>query len=123
MRYLFCSVISPVNVSDPKPLGRLKRKTGVENLWLYVLAELSRNDSYPYEVAKAIEDDFGFNPGKVLPYVVLNKLENEGFVESYWSERRRYYRLTDKGKNLLADGIAHLKELVTRLEKMTLLTR
>ncbi len=123
MRYLFCSATPYIGVSESKPLSRLKRKTGVENLWLYVLAELSRSDCYPYEVAKAIESDFGFNPGKVLPYVVLSKLESEGFVESYWSERRRYYRLTDKGRKLLVDGVTHLKELATKLEKVALLDR
>jgi len=46
-------------VSVPKPLARLARKVGIENLWLYVLAELARGDSYPYELAKAIERDFG----------------------------------------------------------------
>jgi len=102
-------------VSVPPPVARLKRKLGVENLWLYVLAELCRGDSYPYDLVKAIERDFGFKPGKVLPYVVLSRLESEGFVESYFVERRKYYRVTEKGRELLAEGLTHLKVLTRRL--------
>jgi PadR family transcriptional regulator PadR len=102
-------------VGAPKPLERLARKIGIENLWLYVLAELSRGDSYPYELAKAIERDFGVKPGKVLPYVVLSKLEEEGFVESYNRERRRYYRITERGKRLLKEGVSYLRGLADKL--------
>lgn len=102
-------------MSVPAPLARLKRKTSVENLWLYVLAELCRGDVYPYELVKAIERDFGFRPGKVLPYVVLSKLEDEGFVESYQVERRKYYRATERGRKLLAEGIDYLRALADRL--------
>ena len=102
-------------MSAPKPLARLARKVGVENLWLYVLAELSRGDSYPYELAKAIERDFGVKTGKVLPYVVLSKLEAEGFVESYERERRKYYRITERGRQLLKEGVSYLRGLADKL--------
>jgi len=42
--------------------------------------------------------------GKVLPYVVLSKLEEEGFVESYSRERRRYYRITERGRQAAGGG-------------------
>lgn len=101
----------------PSPLARLLRKTGIENLWLYILAELCRGDSYAYELVRRIEEDFGVRPGKVLPYLVLGKLEGEGFVESYSSERRKYYRATEEGRQLLREGIAHLQALATKLER------
>ncbi|MCS7104755.1 MAG: PadR family transcriptional regulator [Thermofilaceae archaeon] len=110
-------------MSVPSPLARLMRKVGIENLWLYVIAELCRNDVYPYELAKAIERDFGFKPGKVLPYVVLSKLEAEGFVESYVHERRRYYRVTSKGKALLRDGVMYLRNLSDKLTEVSSLDR
>ena len=103
-------------MSAPKPLARLARKVGVENLWLYVLAELSRGDNYPYELAKAIERDFGVKAGKVLPYVVLSKLEAEGFVESYERERRKYYRITERGRQLLKEGVSYLRQLADKLD-------
>ncbi|MEM4454682.1 MAG: PadR family transcriptional regulator [Thermofilaceae archaeon] len=102
-------------MSISSPLARLKRKTSVENLWLYVLAELCRGDVYPYELVKAIERDFGFRPGKVLPYVVLSKLEDEGFVESYQVERRKYYRATEEGRKLLIEGVNYLRSLADKL--------
>ncbi|MEZ0345675.1 MAG: PadR family transcriptional regulator [Infirmifilum sp.] len=101
------------------PLDRLRRKVGVENLWLYVLAELSRGDVYGYELAAAVERDFGFRPGRVLPYVVLGRLEEEGFVESYVRERRRYYRVTVEGRRLLEEGVRYLEGVASRLREVS----
>lgn len=102
-------------MSVSSPIVRLKRKLGVENLWLYVLAELCREDNYPYDLVKAIQRDFGFRPGRVLPYIVLSKLESEGLVESYYAERRKYYRVTEKGRKVLAEGVSYLKSLSEKL--------
>ncbi len=105
-------------MSAPAPLRRLERKVGIENLWLYVLAVLCRGDSYPYELSRAIESHFGLRPGRVLPYVVLSRLESEGFVESYRRGRRRYYRVTERGRELLRQGVEYLRSLSGRLAEV-----
>jgi DNA-binding PadR family transcriptional regulator len=98
-----------------KPLERLKRKTGVENLWLYVLAELARGEDYPYSLIKRIREDFGVKAGKVIFYVVTQKLEEEGLIRSHYIERRKYFAITEQGREVLRQGISYLKELSERL--------
>lgn len=99
-----------------KPLRRLRKKTTIENLWLYLLAELQKGDQHPYALIKIIQDKYGFNPGKVLPYVVLKKLEKDKFVKSYSKSNRHYYKITDKGRNLFMKGLCYLENLTNSLE-------
>jgi DNA-binding PadR family transcriptional regulator len=64
---------------------------------------------YGYEMTKEIEKKsdgiFTFKEGTLYP--ILHTLESDNMVESYWSEhegrRRKYYRITDKGKLMLKD--------------------
>ncbi|ABL78861.1 PadR family transcriptional regulator [Thermofilum pendens] len=104
---------------DSKPMRRLREKTGVENLWLYVLAELAKGDCYPYALRRAVLEDFGVDAGKVVFYVVTGKLEAEGFIEGYYRDRRKYYRITERGRRLLKEGIAYLRTLADRLERVS----
>lgn len=96
-----------------KALQRLAKKTTVENLWLYLLSLLSEESVYAYEINRKLKTRFGFSAGEVTAYVVLYKLEKSGFVETEWKNegrRRKYYRITPKGKNLLSDGIRLLEK-------------
>ncbi|MEE1814360.1 PadR family transcriptional regulator [Streptomyces sp. NPDC004288] len=74
---------------------------------LLVLARLTDGESYGYEIAKALaEAGLGEIKGGTL-YPVLNRLEEAGLVEAEFraAERgpgRRYYRLTDLGRERLA---------------------
>jgi len=99
-----------------RPLQRLKRKLGVETLWIFILSLLSRKDSYAYELIKSISDEFGFDPGRVLPYIVLKRLEMNGYVKSYTSGNRKYYKLTDKGRSLLERGVEYIERTLERLK-------
>ena len=98
--------------NEYKPLRRLIKKTTIENLWLYLLTELKKGDQHPYALIKKIHEKYSFNPGKVLPYVVLKKLERENFVESYTKENRHYYKITEKGIKLLGEGANYLKNIL-----------
>lgn len=80
------------------PLARLKRKLGIEVLWLFILAELKTEDKYPYGLISTIWKKYEIKPGKVLPYVVLKRLESEGYVTSYRDDGRHYYSITNKGR-------------------------
>ena len=63
-----------------------------------ILAQLIKNDSYGYEISKAIED---LSHGELVLkdatlYTAFRRMEHDGFIESYWGEsdagaRRRYY--------------------------------
>ena len=74
-----------------------------------VLAILSEGQSYGYAIIKRVAELSGgelqWTDGMLYP--VLHRLERNGFVKAAWGEsetgrRRRYYRLTDDGKEELA---------------------
>ncbi|SDQ79866.1 PadR family transcriptional regulator [Thermostaphylospora chromogena] len=75
---------------------------------LLVLASLREGESYGYEIAKTLADGgFGQIKGGTL-YPVLNRLEEAGLLAAEFraAERgpgRRYYRLTDQGRETLAE--------------------
>jgi PadR family transcriptional regulator, regulatory protein PadR len=74
-----------------------------------ILSLLIDEDLYGYDIAKKIrnvsEETFEIKEGTM--YVVLKRLENNGFVESYWDDsisgggRRRYHHVTAEGKRYL----------------------
>lgn len=69
-----------------------------------ILAILSRQDSYGYEIIQRLK---ALSGGQVdwaegALYPVLHRLERQGFVESFWEKgdsgrRRKYYRLLPRG--------------------------
>lgn len=79
------------------PLDRLQKLNTKDNLWLYILSLLKRDEIYAWQIQGAIEREFGFKPGRITPYRVLYRLEKAGFVKSAVKERRRIYQITKKG--------------------------
>lgn len=75
-----------------------------------VLAILAEGDSYGYAILKRVRELSG---GKLewtdgMLYPVLHRLERSGLIESRWEEsesgrRRKYYRVTEAGREQLAD--------------------
>jgi len=79
------------------PFERLQKSNTKENLWIYILLLLKKREIYAFELQFLIEKEFGFRPGKITPYRVLYRLEKTGFVKSRMKERRRVYKVTEKG--------------------------
>jgi PadR family transcriptional regulator PadR len=74
---------------------------------ILILSLLENEDMYGYQIAQALkkksEDVFDLKEGTLYP--MLHGLENEGAIESYWSEaengkNRKYYRITKEGRKL-----------------------
>ena len=97
------------------PLNRLKAKTTTECLWLYLLSLMKDEPIYAYEIRDKIKEKFDFTIGNVTAYMVLYKLERDGYVKTEWlmkeNRQRKYYRITPKGKELLKEGRGYLKDL------------
>lgn len=75
---------------------------------ILVLALLSREDMYGYQISRRLSLDTGniFEMKEGTLYPMLHSLENEKAVESYWldaenGKHRKYYRITDHGRKLL----------------------
>lgn len=81
----------------------IQLKKGV--LGLCVLALLDRGDSYAYEIASRLSEAINMGEGTVYP--LMRRMQTEGLVETYLVESpsgpsRKYYRLSQAGRDALA---------------------
>ena len=85
-----------------------------------ILAILSREDSYaPKIIAELKEAQMIVVEGTLYP--LLTRLKNQGMLSYRWEEStqgppRKYYSLTDKGKDALAEMDAAWKQVVDSIE-------
>jgi DNA-binding PadR family transcriptional regulator len=100
-------------------MERLKRKTTTECLWPYLLSMMTSEPAYAYEIRGMLKERFGFKVGQVTAYIVLYKLERDGLVETEWREvkhrQRKYYKITDKGRNALKEAVKYYRELAGKI--------
>jgi PadR family transcriptional regulator PadR len=75
-----------------------------------VLAILAEGDSYGYAILKRVRELSGgeleWTDGMLYP--VLHRLERSGLIEARWDQaesgrRRKYYRMTEAGREQLAE--------------------
>jgi PadR family transcriptional regulator, regulatory protein PadR len=75
-----------------------------------VLGILAQEESYGYAILKQVSElsrgQLEWSEG--LLYPLLHRLERLGYVESYWGasetvRRRKYYRITKRGRTELAE--------------------
>ena len=87
-------------------------------LSLLVLSLLSRKAMYGYELAATVHRDtdgaFTWREGSLYP--CLHKLQADGLIAGAWEEKdtgrkRRYYRLTAKGRAALKTKVQSWDEL------------
>lgn len=69
-----------------------------------ILANLSKRDSYGYEINKQIQTitDGEYELKEATLYTAFRRLEAAGLITSYWGDestgaRRRYYRINKEG--------------------------
>ena len=86
---------------------------------LLLLDLLATRPMYGFELAEALRERTNgvltFKEGTLYP--ALHRLEAEGLVKPYWQDsprgpRRRYYRLTARGRKALAERREHWHTLV-----------
>ena len=87
-------------------------------LSLLILSLLSRKPMYGYEIAATVHRDTGgsfeWREGSLYPN--LHKLQAEDLITGQWEEtdsgrKRRYYRITKKGRAALAEKVQSWTEL------------
>ena len=92
---------------------------------LLVLSVLENEEMYGYQIIKEIEkrseDVFSFKEGTLYP--ILHAFEKDGYVESYWQEsnqgrKRKYYRITDKGRKILVKSKEEWDAYSTAVKKV-----
>jgi PadR family transcriptional regulator PadR len=73
-----------------------------------VLALLRDGERYGFELVRALGEVDGMVASEGTIYPLLSRLRREGLVETTWRESpsgppRRYYRLTERGRQALED--------------------
>ncbi|MFH1055660.1 MAG: PadR family transcriptional regulator [Candidatus Altiarchaeota archaeon] len=106
-------------MTEERLIKRLKTKTTTECLWPYILALLKEKPVYAYEIRQMLEEKFGFEVGQVTSYMVLYKLETDGYVKTEWrnveNRQRKYYTITDGGTKALNESVRYFQETLARL--------
>lgn len=109
----------------PQKYTERERKKGTAEL--LVLALLAERRRHGYEIAKKIEQRSAGALVFQVPslYPLLYRLEKRGLIKGQWVEkpgerRRRFYRLTDKGKRQLGEERERWREFVDAVERITL---
>ena|SRR5437016_2227851 len=104
-------------------LDREMKKGSAEML---ILSLVERRPRHGYEIGKLIEARSGgvvhFNVASLYP--LLYRLEERGFVEGRWVEkagqrRRRYYRLTARGRKMLREQRSMWRDFVKAIQQIT----
>ena len=78
-----------------------------------VLSVLAKGDNYGYEIHKSIIERLGgeYELKEATLYSSYKRLESDGYIISYWGDetlggRRKYYQITETGRELLRQNKA-----------------
>ena len=101
---------------EPVRFGRVTRAI--------VLLVLAQAKSYGYDIRRRLKE-FGYDKSELDPgalYRLLRELEAEGFITSEWTTAdtgpaRRYYSLTDAGRDRLRQGARGMVIIKERAER------
>ncbi len=72
-----------------------------------IISILKDKDCYGYEIAKQVREKSEFELKEGTMYLALKRMESKNIIKSYWSDeqssggKRKYYKLTDEGKDFL----------------------
>jgi PadR family transcriptional regulator PadR len=111
------------------PTNALDREVKKGSAEMLVLALLEDRQRHGYEIAKVIETRSGgaisFQAASLYP--ILYRLEKRGLIEGRWVEkagarRRRFYRLTAAGRDVLKRQRSFWKEFIRALDRVAAIT-
>ena len=90
-----------------------------------ILARLMAGNTYGYEINKSIQQKTGgqYELKEATLYTAFRRLESAGQIASYWGDettgaRRRYYKITDSGREAYKALIAEWVRVSRMIEKL-----
>ena len=88
-----------------------------------IMLLLQKKERYGYELISDIKGQFDMDIADGTIYPLLNRLKKEKIVESRWVEMeegipRKYYQLTDLGKQQLEEMYGYLGELMRAISEL-----
>jgi len=101
-------------------LKKMHRRIIKGFLDVLVLAELRKRVMSGYDIIGFIHNKFRLLVSSGTVYSLLYSLEREGLIEGRWNQRKRVYKLTDKGEktiNTILNANNDIQYLVKNLLK------
>lgn len=98
-----------------KPLDRLKKSLILNNLWLYAIKLISEKPMFSRELYEQIRSRYRINTRVITVYSILYRLEREGYITRS-GNYRKYYEVTNKGKEELKSGLKLLDDILGLLK-------
>ena len=90
-----------------------------------ILARLMLEDSYGYEINKSIllKTSNKYELKEATLYTAFRRLEQQGLIVSYWGDeqtgaRRRYYKITNLGRETYAGLVSDWRTAKVLLDKL-----
>ena len=83
--------------SEARILKKMHEKVIKSFMDAIIMAELQNGPISGYDVISFIHNKFGFLVSSGTVYSLLYSLERNSLVEGVWVERKRVYKLTEKG--------------------------
>ena len=90
-----------------------------------ILRRLAGEDGYGYQISKEVTNISGgrLEMKEATLYTAFRRLEGAGYIRSYWGNeavgaRRRYYSITEEGRNKLSEEVQawnETREVLNRL--------
>ncbi len=90
-----------------------------------ILRRLMKGDGYGYQISKEVSalSDGRLELKEATLYTAFRRMESSGYIRSYWGDeaigaRRRYYSLTEEGKNRLTEENRAWRETREVMDKL-----
>lgn len=107
-------------------MGDFRKQVNKGVLELAVLKLIGEKDQYGYSIMQQVssKSDLQLEIKDGTLYPILYRLEDNKLIESYWKEvegrgkPRKYYRITDLGKERLSMMIEDYLEVISGLYKL-----
>ncbi|MGB9959912.1 MAG: PadR family transcriptional regulator [Candidatus Bathyarchaeales archaeon] len=106
---------------EGKILKKMHERIIKNSMDVIILAELRNGPMSGYDVISFIHNKFHLLVSSGTVYSLLYSLERNGLIEGTWDERKRVYRLTDKGSKTIETILSandKIKNFVTALLKV-----
>jgi len=106
---------------EGKVLRKLHERIIKNFMDIIILAELRKGPMSGYDVISFIHNKFNLLVSSGTVYSLLYSLERNGLIEGSWDERKRVYRLTEKGAKTIETILGandKIKNFITNLLKV-----
>jgi len=85
-------------MASSKLVEKLRRRTIQNFMDILILTEIKKRSLSGYDVIGLIHQRFGILVSSGTVYSLLYSLERDGLIKGAWNQRKRVYKLTEKGE-------------------------